>query len=578
MPDSSSAAALTTVSTARQLADRYVEGVAELDPLTATALGLRPHDDRLPDLSPAGQEATDDLARATLGRLEAIHAGAADRGGLDALELRCARVLRERLEAGLAVSAAGERLRSVNNLFSPVQAVRQIFTLMPTETEQDWATIARRLARVPEAYGSYRASLREGAARGLFAAPRQAGVVIEQLTAWLGPGAGRSWFADFAATSTTLPGSLPASLQRDLDAAAAAATQAVARLRDYLAQDYAPAADGTPDAVGPQRYALWARQWTGSALDLDEAYTWGWAEHARIDAELRAEAGRVLAGATPREAMAHLDVHGEAAEGEEAIRVRLQRLMDQAIDDLDGTHFELAPPVRVVEALIAPPGGAAAPYYTRPSLDFSRPGRTWLPTLGQTRFPLWGLVSTWYHEGVPGHHLQLAQWVHVAPQLSTYQTSLGSNSAVTEGWALYAERLMDELGYLRRPGERLGYLDAQQLRAVRVIIDIGMHLQLPIPTGQPFHPGERWTPQLGRDFLGRNSGLDSAHLDSELVRYLGMPGQAITYKLGERAWLAGRAAAQARCGAAFDAKAWHMAALSLGSLGLDDLTTELAAC
>jgi uncharacterized protein (DUF885 family) len=164
----------------------------------------------------------------------------------------------------------------------------------------------------------------------------------------------------------------------------------------------------------------------------------------------------------------------------------------------------------------------------------------------------------------------------VAPQLSTYQTSIGSNSAVTEGWALYAERLMDELGYLRTPGERLGYLDAQQLRAVRVIIDIGMHLGLELPTGQPFHPGERWTPSLGRELLGRNSGRDEDFLDSELVRYLGMPAQAITYKLGERAWLAGRSAAQERHGAAFDAKAWHMAALSMGTLGLGDLTEELS--
>jgi uncharacterized protein (DUF885 family) len=231
--------------------------------------------------------------------------------------------------------------------------------------------------------------------------------------------------------------------------------------------------------------------------------------------------------------------------------------------------------------MIAPEGSAAAPYYTRPSQDFSRPGRTWLPTMGRTRFPLWDLVSTWYHEGVPGHHLQLAQWVHVAPQLSRYQSSLGSVSANAEGWALYAERLMDELGFLTDPAARLGYLDAQQMRAVRVIIDIGMHLELPIPADQgvpePFHPGERWTPELAREFFGRNSGRPPEFLDSEIVRYLGWPGQAIGYKLGERAWLAGRDAARRAHGADFDLKAWHMAALSQGSLGLDDLVAELAA-
>ncbi len=144
---------------------------------------------------------------------------------------------------------------------------------------------------------------------------------------------------------------------------------------------------------------------------------------------------------------------------------------------------------------------------------------------------------------------------------------------------------MDELGFLTDPGQRMGYLDAQQLRAVRVVIDVGMHLRLPIPTeipgggAQRFHPGETWTPELAREFFGLNTGRPAEFVDSELIRYLGMPGQAISYKLGERAWLAGRAAAQqarAARGEGFDAKAWHMAALSQGSLGLDDLVEELA--
>ncbi len=289
----------------------------------------------------------------------------------------------------------------------------------------------------------------------------------------------------------------------------------------------------------------------------------------------------MLPGATPREAMDHLNEHGPAIEGVEPVQAHLQGLMDEAIEALDGVHFDLAEPVRRVESMIAPEGAAAAPYYTRPALDFSRPGRTWLPTMGRTRFPLWDLVSTWYHEGVPGHHLQLAQWVYVAPQLSRYQSGVGSVSANAEGWALYAERLMDELGFLQDPAARLGYLDAQQMRAVRVIIDIGMHLELPTPADQgvaePFRPGERWTPELAREFFGRNSGRPSAFLDSEIIRYLGWPGQAIGYKLGERAWLAGREAARQARGSSFDAKAWHMAALSQGSLGLDDLVAELAA-
>jgi uncharacterized protein (DUF885 family) len=442
---------------------------------------------------------------------------------------------------------------------------------MPTSTEQEWEVVAARIERLPQALDGYRRSLAEGSDRDLVAGPRQVEAVVAQLGRWA---EGGGWFSGFAAPA-------PEVLSGRLSRAAADADRAIADLRSWLATEYAPAASRRRDPVGREAYARWARYWSGSDLDLDEAYAWGWSEFARLDGELRAEAAKVLPGASPRQAMDHLNSGGPAIEGVDAVREHLQGLMDEAIQALDGVHFDLAEPVRRVESMIAPEGTAAAPYYTRPALDFSRPGRTWLPTMGRTRFPLWDLVSTWYHEGVPGHHLQLAQWVYVAPQLSRYQSGVGSVSANAEGWALYAERLMDELGFLQDPAARLGYLDAQQMRAVRVIIDIGMHLELPIPAdqgvGDPFRPGEQWTPELAREFFGRNSGRPAAFLDSEIVRYLGWPGQAIGYKLGERAWLAGREAARKAHGASFDPKAWHMAALSQGSLGLDDLVAELAA-
>jgi uncharacterized protein (DUF885 family) len=560
------------MTTPRQIADRYVDAACDLDPILATVLGTRPGEDRLPDTSPAGLAAEAELARATLAELDGA---LADDPSLDddPVERRCARLLRERLGAELAGHEAGEAFRSLNNLFSPLHSIRQVFVLMPAQTEEDWSVIARRLARVPAAFRGYRETLAEGARRGLLNAPRQVDTVVGQLTEWVAT----AYFSGFVAAG-------PAALRNELDTAARAADAAVAEIRDYLRDEYRPQAEGTPDAVGRDRYAIAVRRWTGSDLGadggLEEAYRWGWAEHRRILAEQRAEAQKVVPGATPMEAMRWLDVHGEAVEGVEAVRERLQAMMDEAIEALDGTHFELAEPVRRVEAMIAPPGSAAAPYYTRPSLDFSRPGRTWLPTLGRERFPLWDLVSTWYHEGVPGHHLQLAQWVYVAKELSTYQSTIGSVSANAEGWALYAERLMDELGYLTDPGARLGYLDSQQMRAVRVVVDIGMHLELPIPDDAEGvlaeHRGQPWTPELARAFFGEHSGRDPEFLDSELVRYLGIPGQAISYKLGERAWLAGREAARQARGPDFDLKAWHMAALSQGSLGLDDLAAELA--
>ncbi|MEV6104584.1 DUF885 domain-containing protein [Streptomyces sp. NPDC051940] len=555
----------TNTTLPRQVADAYVDALIALDPITGTYLGVRESSPLLPDFSPAGQQALADLARGTLAKLdeaEALPEAAGD------AERRCARLLRERLEAELAVHEAEEGLRAVSNIHSPAHSVREVFTLTPTETDEDWAAVAQRLRAVPEALEGYRRSLELGLEKKLFAGPRPTDTFVVQLTEW---SEGRGWFAEFAAAG-------PDSLREELDAAAEAARTGLEVLRDWMRDVYAPAVAGQPDVVGRERYATWARYFNGTDMNLDEAYAYGWSEYHRILAEMRTEAEKILPGAeTPWAAIKHLDVHGEHIEGVEEVREWLQSIMDEAIEALDGTHFELANRVKRVESRIAPPGGAAAPYYTGPSEDFSRPGRTWLPTMGETRFPVYDLVSTWYHEGVPGHHLQIAQWVHVADQLSRYQATIGGVSANAEGWALYAERLMDELGFLTDAERRIGYLDAQMMRAARVIVDIGMHLELQIPADSPFHPGERWTPELAQEFFGMHSGRPADFVESELTRYLSMPGQAIGYKLGERAWLKGREAAKARHGEAFDAKKWHMAALSQGPLGLDDLVAELSA-
>lgn len=552
----------------RQVADAYVDDLVSLDPVIGTYLGVKESSSRLPDYSPAGREALAELARTTLAKLDE----AERRPGADSdAERRCARLLRERLTAEIAVHEADEHLRAIGNMSTPGHSVRDIFTVTPADTEEDWAAIAQRLRAVPGAVAGYRASLELGLERKLFAAPRPTATYIGQLTEWTDTdGTGRGWYEDFAAAG-------PQALRAELDEAARAATGALVELRDWLRDVYAPAIEGAPNVVGRERYARWARYFNGTDLDLDEAYAYGWAEFHRILGEMRTEAEKILPGAeTPWVALAHLDEHGRHIEGVDEVREWLQGLMDRAIEELDGTHFELAERVRKVESRIAPPGGAAAPYYTAPSEDFSRPGRTWLPTMGQTRFPVYDLVSTWYHEGVPGHHLQLAQWAHVAENLSRYQATVGGVSANAEGWALYAERLMDELGYLTDPEERLGYLDAQMMRAARVIVDIGMHLELRIPADSPFHPGERWTPELAEEFFGAHSSRPADFVESELTRYLTIPGQAIGYKLGERAWLLGREKARERHGDAFDLKAWHMAALSQGSLGLDDLVDELS--
>jgi len=217
-----------------------------------------------------------------------------------------------------------------------------------------------------------------------------------------------------------------------------------------------------------------------------------------------------------------------------------------------------------------------------PSEDLTRPGTTWLPTDGKTEFPWWRLVSTWYHESVPGHHLQLATCVIDRESQSRFQRTLGGNSAYIEGWALYAERLMNELGFFEDPAAEYGFLSSQAFRAARVVVDIGLHLQLEAPgdLGVLGDLGDCsrkvWTPEMAIALLEEWAIIEPDDARSEVDRYLGWPGQAITYKLGERAWLDARKQARERLGSNFDLRAFHNHALSTGSLGLDQFIDEMS--
>jgi uncharacterized protein (DUF885 family) len=560
------------VSAVFGLADRYVDDVAALDPIAATYMGVAGHDDRLTDFSPEGTE-----ERAALDRQALVDLAMAERRNHD--DELAAAFQTERLGTALALVDADEPLRAINNLASPVQAIRDVFDLMALDNPEDWEAAAHRMAAVPDALAGLRRTWDEGRRSDLYAARRQAVEVARQASIWSGATSEPPFFVTFAAAADSVDGVGP-TLRAELDRAAASASEAYGELAVYLRDVYAPEAPEA-DGVGSERYTLLARSFLGADIDLAEAYRWGWDELGRIEADMVGECARLRPGASIAETVHWLEHDSDLAlADEQALRRWLQELMDAAIRDLDGTHFDIAPPVRTVEAMIAPPGGAAAMYYTPPSEDFSRPGRTWYPSMGLDRYPLWGEVTTAYHEGVPGHHLQCAQVVLQRERLSRVQR-MGFISGHGEGWALYAERLMDELGYLDRPEYRMGMLAAQALRAVRVIIDIGMHLELEIPATQPgpepaFHAGERWTPELGRAFLYERSRHPEAFMASEIVRYLGWPGQAISYKVGERVWRQSRADAQVRHRDRFDLKAFHAYALDLGPLGLDLLADELA--
>ena len=548
------------------ICDRYVDEYAAADPVAATAYGITGHDHRLTDYSADGF-----AGRAALG--SRAHAAVTATEPQDAAERAAKAVFTERVGLELEIHEAGLDVASLNVISSPVQELRMAFDLMPLDTEQDWSVVSARLGEVPQALANVRNGLLSAADNGHVSALRQIAKVAEQCETWAGLQEETGYFTQLVGGAS----SQGEALKGDLAHGARAAEEAFAEFAGFLRAELAPKAP-VKDAVGEDVYRLWSRYFVGAALDLREAYEWGWAEFARIESEMRAVANRVKPGASVAEVAAVLDADPRyRVRGRAEFEAWMQHLSDEALKSLRGKHFEVSDRVMALECKIAPPGGGVGAYYTGPSEDFARPGRMWwsLPA-GRDEFVTWRETSTVYHEGAPGHHLQIATAVDQSEGLNKYQRLMAFTSGHAEGWALYSERLMEELGYLSDDGDLLGMLSEQLFRAARVVVDLGMHLELEIPAGTGFHEGSRWTPELGLEFMLTRTITDDAHVRDEIDRYLGWPGQAPAYKIGERLWLAARSEAQSRAGGAFDIKRFHMQALRLGGMGLDTLREQLA--
>jgi uncharacterized protein (DUF885 family) len=511
------------------IADAYVETIATLDPLTATSLGVTGHDHEMTDLSPAGHDARAEAARSTLAALD----GHAPTDAVDEVTLAA---MRERLGLDVELHEAGETLADLNNIASPVQGLRDVFDVMATDGPDAWATIAARLNALPGAEAGYVESLREAAAHGRVPAIRQVREALAQAAELADPDS--SFFTSFVdgpeAQAAIAAASDGAALRRDLEKGAEAARRAYGELAVFLQDELAPQAPEA-DTAGRERYALWSRYFLGATVDLDETYQWGLEELARVVAEQEAVAAEIAGpGATVEQAVAALDADpSRRLEGTEALRAWMQETSDAAVAALDGTHFTIPGPVRTLECRIAPTQNGGI-YYTGPSDDFSRPGRMWWSVPPEvTTFNTWREKTTVFHEGVPGHHLQIGQAVYQRATLNSWRRLACWVSGHGEGWALYAERLMADLGFLDDPGDRLGMLDGQRMRAARVVLDLGVHLGLPAPEQWG---GGIWDADKAWEFLKANVNMPEGFIRFELNRYLGWPGQAPSYKIGQRIW------------------------------------------
>ncbi len=349
------------MTSVRDIADRYVGQAARLDPVGATSAGITGFDHLMTDLSPAGFAARAELDLATAAELEQVRPADGERAARQAML--------ERLRIAGELYDAGETTSDLNVIASWPQSVRQVFDLMPVEGAQARAALAGRMNAVPAAYAGLRETYRQAAARGRVAPRRQVAAVAAQCAEWSAPDGG------FYAGLAERTGASGAD-RDDLDAAAAAAAAATDELGQFLTEELLPRAPER-DAAGRDRYALASRYFLGAAIDLDEAYAWGWSEVIRIEAEMRQVASAIVPGGSVPEAVAALESDpARRISGRPALRDWMQQIADSAVAALDGKYFDIPAPARRIEAMIAPTSDGGV-YYTPPSEDWARPGRMW---------------------------------------------------------------------------------------------------------------------------------------------------------------------------------------------------------
>ncbi len=534
-----------------ELADAHFDRSLQMSPMFLTEMGSTERQDEYDDLSPAGIEAQVQLSRETLAALDSLQPA-------DEVDKVTIAAMRERLGLEVESHEAGLSLLNLNGIASFWHAIREVYDAMPTDTDEQWLTIARRLNVVPTAVEQAFESTSAAIERGLLPARRQVNLLAEQLGQWSADG---GFFDELAASA-------PETVREQVWAGAQVAKQSYADSATRLREQVAPLSTEV-DGVGIDRYRLHSRQFVGAQVDLAETYQWGLEEVARIEQMMLATAARIRPGASVKEAVAILDADPKyTLHGTDELQRWMQSRADAVLAELADVHFDIPEPVRRIECCIAPTHDGGI-YYTGPSEDFSRPGRMWWSVPDDvTEFSTWRELTTVYHEGVPGHHLQIAQTAYRGELLNRWRRHGCWVSGHGEGWALYSEWLMADLGYMDDPGDRLGLLDGQMLRAVRVVIDIGVHCGFEAPE---LVGGGEWTFEKAWEYFNHYVNMDEAFGRFEVNRYFGWPGQAPSYKLGEQLWLRLRDEVREREGQAFDLKSFHRRALDVGGVGLDVL-------
>ncbi|HET9260117.1 MAG TPA: DUF885 domain-containing protein [Acidimicrobiia bacterium] len=546
-----------------EIADRLVDDLCAVSPVLSTMLGLPGSDDRWGnDLGLAGL----DERRAIRARYEPqLTPHLEDPDPKDRL---AARVILGSFSEAEEADRSGDHFRDLRHMASPFHRIRSIFDMMPTGTADARDNIVKRLETIAEPLADYRTLLGEGISSGMTVARRQVESVIAQT---------RRMSEDPTSLGVIVDKLDSEGLKNNaLAEAVVSARAAISEFGDWLEQHYLPKAVER-DAVGRDVYLRAADRLVGMAIDPEEAYAWGWMEFARLHAEMERVAEEIRPGAGFEAVKDHLETDPEVtAAGTDELVAFVEERLRQAVDDLAGSHFDVPDLIKPLTVSIAPPGTPLGAYYTRPSEDFARPGGVWYSIGSQDVFPLYQHVSTAYHEGFPGHHLQIATAMIRKQQISRFQRLMTWYPGYGEGWGMYAEVLMGELGYLSNPQHYFGMLAKQMYRTARVVVDIGLHLEKEIDGSSPIAPGHPWSFESAVELIRVYGFRTADQARDEVLRYLGWPGQAIAYKLGEREILEIRTETRNRLGGEFDLNAFHSTILDNGAMRLDLLREVVA--
>lgn len=540
-----------------QISERLTDELCRLQPVLGTYYGVAGYDGSWGDMSPTGWREI--LVALTAARSEVAELGPSD----DPWVSLGQRVHLDYLDRRIGEIERGEMYRDLNSIASPLQTFREVFDIMDRASKENWDDIVARLRSLGDAVDGYIRCLEVGRQSGDVVARRQVLEAIDQAVSFVGE---QSPLHQLRADLDEKGFDLRAALVDGIEETKAA----FGVLIRYLSDTYLPDSR-VADGCGLEDYLRRVHGFLGMEIDPWETYAWGWQEVDRLWNRLEELAVSITGSSDVPNTLRLLKTDPQyAAPTHSAFLDAMHQRQMEALSELDGTHFDVPDQIRDVQVKMAPPGGALGAYYTGPSEDFSRLGIVWYALgEGDGQVPLFDQISTAYHEGFPGHHLQVGVQVSLRESLTRLHRMLIWSPGYGEGWALYTEQLMEELGYFEKPEYVFGMVISQMLRACRVVIDIGSHLGLDIPLSSPFHPGEAWSFEIASEMLQSYASLDVAYAESEVTRYLGWPGQAISYKVGERVIFDLREEMKRQPG--FDLKAFHSAVLGAGPVGLDHL-------